>query len=213
MGDFADYCGTLDVYYLSQAAFTQFINYTDQTAFNNWLANTLIPAAEKTIDGYCNRSFGTPSYGTLNLDGNGKNWLPLPPKYTPLIGLGAGSLSGVGLTLGDVHVYDTYLRRESGGWNSGKKNVVLYGSWGFLDGNRNPIVPSDITLVTATLCANVLNDMIRRNVAPEVFRNLVFRQYQQNTEELTSLFVLPMLFSQDLRNRLDPYRVSWVDLG
>ena len=213
MGDYANYCGSLDVYYLSQVAFTQLVNYTDVASFNNWLAGTLIPAAEKTVDGYCNRSFGTPSLGTFNLDGNGTSWLPFPPKFTPLIGFGGGSVNGVGITIGDIKVYDTYIRREGSGFPSGKQNVVLYGSYGFLDKNRVAVVPSDIRVITATLCANVINDMVRRNIAPEIFRNLVFRQYQQNTEELTSLFVLPMLFSQDLRNRLDPYRVNWTDIG
>lgn len=213
MGDYADYCGTLDVYYYSQTAYTQLTNYADQPTFNNWLANTLIPAAEKTVDGYCNRSFGTPSYGTFVLDGNGKGWLPFPPKWTPLIGISSGSVSGVGISSGEIYVYDTYIRRDGSSFPDSKQNVVLYGSYGFLDYQRTPIVPVDITMVTATLCANWINDMVRRNVAPEIFRNLVFRQYQQNTEELTSLFVLPMNFSQDLRNRLDPYRISWIDIG
>lgn len=105
------------------------------------------------------------------------------------------------------------MRRDGGNFQEGKQNVTFYGSYGFLDYQRTPIVPADVRVVTATLCANVINDMVRRNVAPEVFRNLVFRQYQQNTEELTSLFVLPMLFSQDLKNRLDPYKISWIDVG
>lgn len=213
MGDYADYCGTLDVYYMSQTAYTQLTNFADQTTFNNWLANTLIPAAEKTVDGYCNRSFGTPSLGTFVMDGSGKNVLFLPPKYTPMIGLSAGSIGGVGATMGNIYVYDKYLKREGSSFPSGKQNVVFYGSYGFLDKDRTPIVPTDVTIVTATLCANWINDMVRRNVAPQVFRNLVFRQYQQNTEELTSLFVLPMNFSQDLKNRLNPYRVLWVDVG
>lgn len=213
MGDYSDYCGTLDVYYLSQIAYEQLTNFVDQSAFNTWLSNVLIPAAEKTVDGYCNRAFGTPSLGTFVLDGGGRSWLPFPPKWTPLIGFGAGSVGGVAISVSDVKVYDTYVRYDGGSFQEGKQNVVFYGSYGFLDYQRTPIVPADVTLVTAQLCANVLNDMIRRNVAPEIFRNLVFRQYQQNTEELTSLFVLPMSFSQDLKNRLDPYRVSWIDIG
>lgn len=213
MGDYADYCGTLDVYYLSQVAYTQLTNFVSQAVFNGWLGSYLIPAAEKTVDGYCNRSFGTPSYGTFNLDGKGKNWLPFPPKWTPLIGISAGSVGGVGVSTSELIVYDTYIKRDGSSFPEGKQNVVLYGSYGFLNYQRTPIVPADITIVTAQLCANWINDMVRRNVAPEIFRNLVFRQYQQNTEELTSLFVLPMSFSQDLKNRLDPYRVSWIDIG
>jgi hypothetical protein len=213
MGNYGTYCGTLEVYYMSQVAYEQLTNYVDEAAFNNWLLGTLIPSAEKTVDGYCNRSFGTPSYGTFSMDGNGSSWLPFPPKHTPLIGFSAGSVNGSGITIGDVKVYDTYIRREGSGFPDGKQNVVLYGSYGFLDHQRVPVVPADVRVVTATMCANVIADMVRRNIAPEIFRNLVFRQYQQNTEELTSLFVLPMLFSQDLKNRLDPYRVSWIDIG
>lgn len=213
MGDYSDYCGTLDVWYLSQAAYTQFINFTSEGAFNGWMGSYLIPSAEKTVDGYCNRPFGTPSYGTFNLDGAGKSWLPFPPKWTPLIGFSGGSVDSVGVDLSNIKVYDTYIRRDGSSFPDGKQNVVLYGSYGFLDKDGVAIVPPDVRVVTATLCANVLNDMIRRNVSPEIFRNLVYRQYQQNTEELTSLFVLPMLFSQDLKNRLDPYRVTWVDIG
>jgi hypothetical protein len=213
VGNYGTYCGTLDVYYYSQVAYEQLVNFIDQDTFNTWLQNTLIPSAEKTIDGYCNRSFGTPTYGTFTLDGAGKAWLPFPPKWTPLIGLSAGSIGGVGATMGNIYVYDTYLRREGSSFPSGRQNVIFYGSYGFLDEDRNPIVPADVQLVCMTLCSNALADMVRRNIAPEIFRNLVFRQYQQNTEELQSLFVLPMNFSQDLKNRLDPYRVNWVDIG
>ena len=130
-----------------------------------------------------------------------------------MIGLSMGSIGGVGVTIGNIYVYDKYLKREGGGFPSGKQNIVFYGSYGYLDYKRVPIVPPDIQDVTATLCSNWIADMVRRNIAPEIFRNLVFRQYQQNTEELTSLFVLPMNFSQDLKNMLDPYRVLWVNVG
>jgi len=213
MGDYADYCGSLDVHYYSQVAYTQLANFVDVAAFNNWLTGTLIPSAEGIVNGYCNRSFGTPSYGTFVMDGSGKGVQFMHPHFTPLIGLSMGSIGGVGVSMSDIYVYDKYLKRQGSGFPSGKQNVVFYGSYGYLDYQRVPIVPPTIRQVTATLVANWINDMVRRNIAPEIFRNLVFRQYQTNTEELTSLFVLPMNFSQDLKNMLDPYRVTWVNLG
>lgn len=147
------------------------------------------------------------------MDGSGKGVQFLPPYWTPMIGVSMGSIGGVGVTISDIYVYNKYLKRKGSGFPSGKQNVVFYGSYGYLNYQRVPIVPPDISEVTATLCANWIADMVRRNIAPEIFRNLVFRQYQQNTEELTSLFVLPMNFSQDLKNMLDPYRVSWIDIG
>ena len=213
MGDYANYCGTLYVYYRSQVAYAQLINYVNEAAFNNFLLGTLIPAAEKVVDGYCNRSFGTPSYGTFVMDGSGKGVQFLPPYWTPMIGISMGSIGGVGISASDIYVYKKYLKRQGSGFPQGKQNLVFYGSYGFLNHQRVPIVPPDISEVTATLCSNWIADMVRRNIAPEIFRNLVSRQYQQNTEELTSLYVLPMNFSRDLKNTLDPYRVSWIDIG
>jgi hypothetical protein len=194
-------CGTLDVLYLSQVAYGQVPAITSQTEFNSFINGTLIPAAEKFIDGYCGHSFGTPTPGTLTLDGNGKQVLFLPPKYAPMIGVSAGSVNGVAITpITAVHAFDQHLEYRNGNWTSGCKNVVLYGSYGYAS------MPKDISYVCAQICANVLLDMVRRRMAPDLFASVM-----QGGGQVGSLWASPDVFTENLRKTLDPYVIKWID--
>lgn len=210
MGDYGTYCGTALVRFLAQAQFSQIKEADTLGALNTWIESYLIPEAEKLVDGYCNHSFGTPSYGTFTLDGSGKTSLFFPPKWTPLIGLSAGSVNGVGVTIGDIKVYDQHLRWAGSSFTAGKQNVTFYGSYGYLNKNRTPIIPQDVEYVTGQICANMILDLIRRNKAPDFFATFL---EGGGGSEIGPLFAQPKIFSNNLKELLDPYVIIWVDVG
>ena len=78
MATFATYCGTLDVLYQSQIRGDQLKYVTDSAVFANYIKDFMIPQAERFVDTKCGYSFGTPSLGTINVDGCGKKFLMLP---------------------------------------------------------------------------------------------------------------------------------------
>lgn len=213
MGDYSDYCGSLDVRYIAQTQYDQLTEFATEAAFNNWISGTLIPQAEGIIDRYTGHQFGTPSLGTFVLDGSGKSILFFPTKWTPLIGLSAGSVDGVGLTMTQIKVYDQYIRYNNGNFTQGKQNCVFYGSYGYLDKNGSPIVPDSVKYICAQLCANVLLDMVRRNVAPDLFRQILLTRTAEGERGIGSLWASPHIFTEELKNMLNEYRIVWADIG
>lgn len=213
MGDFGTYCGTELVKYLSQVKYDQLAYFKDlsDAAYEGWLEGTLIPSAERFIDGYVNHAFGTPSLGTITLDGGGKPIIFLPPQFTPMIGISAGSVGGVGVSTSNLYVYDQYIRYDSN-YPIGKQNVVFYGSWGYLDKDRLPIVPADISNVCAQLAANLVLDMVRRNMAPDLFASLMAGG-DSSGAGLRTLWATPAILTPPLKDILDDYRILWVDVG
>jgi hypothetical protein len=172
-----------------------------QATLDNFVGGTLVPQAEKFIDTYCNHSFGTPSFAWIKLDGNGKDVLFFPPKYCPLIGFSSGTVDGNAITASDLKVYDQHVRYDGGIFSEGKKNVVLYGSFGYLG-----TMPTDIMFVCAQLCANVLLDMVRRKMTPDLFMRMA-----ESAEP--TLFAMPDIFQNSCRKMLDNYKITWIDVG
>ena len=204
IGVYGTYVGSLEVLYLSQVAYGQVPAITSQTEYNSFINGTLIPEAEKFIDSYCNHTFGTPTPGTLTLDGNGKQTLFLPPKYCPMIGITAGSIDNVAISpITDIHVYPEHLEYYKANWNKGCKNVVVYGSYGYAT------VPKDVSYVCAQICANVLLDMVRRRMAPDLFSSVMAGSGQG----VSSLWASPDVFTDNLKKLLEPYRICWIDCG
>lgn len=166
---------------------------------------TLIPMAEKMVDGYCNHSFGTPTIGTWLFDGNGKSTLFLPPTYYPMIGISAGSVDSSAITA-NLKVYDQYLKLTTGNFISGEKNVTIYGSYGYTS------IPKDVEYVTAQITSNVLANMVKQNVVPDLMVAMVGNN-TQGAGGINQLFAAPNVFPETLRQLLEPYRVNWVDIG
>ena len=214
MGDYSDYCGSLDVRYYCQTQWDQLTEAASEADFNNWIAGTLIPHAEGIIDRYVGHSFGTPSLGTFTLDGSGKSVLFFPTKWTPLIGLSAGSVSGAAIPdITAVKVYDQYLRYDGGNFIGGKQNCVFYGSYGYLDKDRGPIVPDSVKYVCSQLCANVLLDAVRRNMSPELFRAILMTRTSEGEKGIGSLWASPHVFTEEFKEMLEDYRIIWADIG
>jgi hypothetical protein len=207
MVSYGTYCGTTTVKLISEVQYTQ-VGFATDGAFGSWLQGTLIPAAEKAIDSYCNHSFGTSGMGyqvgTLTLDGSSKELLLLPPKYCPMIGLSAGSIDSVAISpITDVKVYDQHLIYDGGQFTHGHQNVVLSGSYGYAT------LPDDVSYVCAQLAANILLDMVRRKMAPDLFAEAM----AGGEGGFSSLFAMPNIFQPQLKSLLDKYRITWLDLG
>lgn len=213
MGDFADYCGTALVSYLSEVDFDQ-LKFKDagEAEFNNFIGGTLIPAAERFIDTFCNHSFGTPGLGTWRMDGNGKSFLPLPPERQPLLGISAGSVGANAISVTDLKISNSFIQYDGGNFSTGKKNVVFYGSYGYVNGQGVPIVPDDVAFVCAQICANVINDMVRRRKLPDMYR-LVMQSPSAADIKFRAIFNSPHIFPEPMRETLENYRITWQDVG
>ena len=201
------YCGTLLVYYLSQISGVQLKQIGSDSALLAFIGTYLIPAAEKIVDGYCHHNFGTPTIGTWLFDGNGKDVLFLPPTYYPMIGVSAGSVNSSAVT-GNLKVYNQYLKLTSGNFLSGEQNVTIHGSHGYVT------IPEDVAYVTAQLASNMLVDMVKKNIAPDAFQQVLFNgQKGGGGENIASMFNQSLLLNNTLKELLQPYVVSWVDIG
>ena len=207
---FGTYCGTEIVMYVSQVIYDQLAYFKDLAIgdYQDWIEGTLIPSAERFIDGYVNHSFGTPSLGTIVLDGGGIQTVWVPPKHTPLLGIASGSIDSLSITPSDLYIYDQYIRRDAN-FPHGKQNIVLYGSWGYKDAGTIPIVPADIQMVCAQLCSNVLLDMVRKNMAPDLFAAIM----AGGGGGLASLWAAPAILTPPLKDILSDYRILWIDVG
>ena len=198
------YCGTEEVHYLAQVAFDQ-IGFSTDAVFNNWMGSVLIPSASRFIDSFCHHTFG--SYrGTAILDGSGKQVLWFPPKWCPIIRVVGGSLNSVAFaTPTDLKVHDQYLDWDGGIFTEGKQNVTVEIGYGYNN------VPDDIAFVASRLAANILLDMVRRRVAPDVFMSLM--QGGGEGAGLRTLFADAAILSKPLEKTLESYRILWVDIG
>lgn len=195
------YCGTILVKYLSQVQFSQ-LGMSSEGELYNFISGTLIPQASKFVDSYVQRSFGTPTAGTFKFDGNGKDILFLPISHTPFLGVSAGSIGVNSLNTSKLKVSEQYLVLDGSIWTKGKQNVVLAGSYGYA------AVPSDIQLITAQICANVLTDMVRRRVYPDVFMAMA-----QSGGDAQVLMSSSNILTKGIKEGLEPYKIMWVDIG
>jgi hypothetical protein len=212
MGLYGTYCGTVECLYEAQINHNQLKGFTE-SGFLNYIEDTLIPAAEGFINTFIRHSCGTPTPGTIRLDGNGKKWLPLPLHFHPAIGFSSVTADGVDITT-DIVVYDRYIKRTTKStFPSGHQNIVCVGSYGYLDAGGNPIIPGDISMVAIRLVGNVIADMNRKHMMPDIFMNLFGDRKQAQGSTFHALYASPKIFSPYLKETLIPYRVKWVDVG
>ena len=195
------YCGTELVRYLAQVQPSQFKELTDEAKLNAHVV-ALITSAQLFLDDYCNHDFSS-TLEWFKLDGNGKDFLMLPPKYSPLISITNGSLNSVALDTTKLKVHDQFVDYEGGNFTSGKLNVVFQATHGYAS------VPSSIEFVCASLCSNVLVDMVRKNMVPDMFMQIL----ESGSGGVSSLWASPSYFTPPLKDMCDKYRIHWVDLG
>jgi len=176
---------------------------------NNFVEGTLIPEAERVLDGYVGRREGTLRHfnphndQTVTLDGPGKRVLFIPTQYCPWLGLGTVNINGSAVgNVSDVKVHEQFVQYDGGVFSEGAHNIELIGSCGYA------LVPSDVEYITAQLTSNVLLDMVRRRVAD----NVVSTDFA-TVQAALALFGGTNVFTDDMKANLKTYRIKWVDLG
>jgi hypothetical protein len=195
------YCNADLVKALSQIQYQQ-VGYASDSDYEDFINQNLIPHASKIIDSYVGHGFGTPTAGTFTYDGSGKEVLFLPINNSPFLGVSAGSINSVGVTASDVKIHDQYLELDGGVFTKGKQNVVFYGSYGYAT------MPSDIQFSCAQLSANMLSDMVRRKVYPDLFMPM-----SANGGDAGVLMANPKVFTAAIKDLLDPYKLTSIDIG
>lgn len=109
----------------------------------------LLDDASRYIDDATGQWF-EPRAATLRLDGTGLDWLALPSPPVALTGV---ALDGTALVVGDLLVDGTpgelpdrrrapQLIRPSGCWARGRRNVVVVGSFGFVEADLTSPPPA-----------------------------------------------------------------------
>lgn len=188
------YCTPLTVKFLSQIKHTQ-LEFDSDGDYESFIQDRIIPAAQKTIDGYCNHNFNSNS-GTVTLDGNGKGTLIVPPPHVPVISVSAVTVDGTDVT-SDIKTYDTYLAYDGGSFTEDEQNVVVTLSYGYTS------VPDDVEFVCAQLCANMLAETVRKKMLPDTVAQVL-----NATAGSGAMFSSPRVFTKELKEMLNPYRVS-----
>ncbi len=181
---------------LAQVEFNQ-LGFNSNGDFEDFIQHNLIPQADKRIDSFCNHSFGTPTIGTWSLDGTGNSVLFMPTERCPVIGISAGSINSSAVTVSSIKVHDQYLQLDGGVWSEGKKNVTLAGSYGYAS------FPNDVGWVSAQICANILLDMVRKKVLPDLIQR----------EEGGVIITSTKSFNKEIQETLEPYVFTEVSTG
>jgi hypothetical protein len=198
-----EYCLPDLVRSLSQIGFNQ-LGFADDTTFGTFLQGTLIPAAQRVIDRYVAHNFQNNS-GTVLLDGNGKDVLLIPPPYLPVLDVDSVKVDGASVSR--IKYYDTYIAYDGGRFtenNSNHKNVEVVLDYGYSS------VPEDVALVCAQLTSNMLADMLRRRLMPDVVAGAM--QSNSETVIISGIGKSIQVFTPELRDVLDMYRYSHMDV-
>ena len=170
--------------------------------YESFIQEQLIPAAMKRIDAYCNHNFQNNS-GTVTLDGNGKDTLLIPPPYVPVISVSSVTISSAAATLTDIKSYASYIAYDGGHFTKDYQNVVVVLTYGYTS------IPADIEYACAQLVANVLIDLVRRKILPD----MVAQAMQAQGGNANMLFASPHVFTPDIKEILNEYRYSTMGVA
>jgi len=206
------YCGTLDVYYLGGHIRYQQLGFASEATFNAWMDGTLIPKAQDMMDNYTGRNWKNNS-GTIDLDGNGKEVLPLsraghidglPGSLlpVPLLSVTSVTIDGGANIAADVEWYDSYIAYECGNFCKGRQNIRIIGTWG------NSAVPHDIQAVTAQICVNFMAEAIRMRMLPDILTTVM-----EGGGNIAALMRAPKVLTVSEKEVLDRYRFREIEAG
>jgi hypothetical protein len=206
------YCGTVDVYYIGGHIKYQQLGFTSEPLFNVWMEGTLIPKAQDMMDNYTGRNWKLNS-GTIDLDGNNKEALPLsraghinslPGSLLPVPLLSVTSVtidSGANIST-DIRWYDSYIAYVCGHFCKGRQNVRIIGTWG------NSVVPHDIQAVTAQICVNFMTEAIRMRMLPDIMTTVM-----EGSGNISALMRSPKVLTVNEKAVLDRYRFREIEAG
>jgi len=174
--------------------------FADETAFDNWLTNTVIPEAEKLINDFCRRpDFSEHADEVEYFDGDAfRNFVVLSKK--PVITVGKLEFKKDDATWdqksssyyrvhGDRVVYRTVLPK-------GFQNIRVTYSWGF------PEVPLDVSYAAAEIVARFIQKRHVYKMGPLV-----------RVEDFRVELANPDVFTDDLRSTLDHYRRDMASMA
>jgi hypothetical protein len=221
------YCGTFDVHTFAQVDWEQ-VGFASLAAYNAWIAGTLIPKAQDVIDNYCRHNFYE-NGGTIVVDGSGKEGQPIfrhaltcystqkdsdttgtvrPSRLLPLplISVTAVEIDGTEVTLTDIQTYSSYLSYDDNFFNEGRQNITIKGTWGY------GTYPHDIQYVTAQLCANMLTEMVRRRLLPDLVTPILERG-DASTRAMAMLFRSPQVLTNNEKEILHRYMYHEIEVG
>jgi len=210
------YCGTLDVTILSQVMHSQ-LGFTTEPIYTSWIHGTLIPRAMDVVDNYVGHNFGSNGPGTILLDGSGKGTQHIsriglvdegtgyePPRLlpVPMIAITAISFNGVAKTATDFQMYDEIITYKNNIFPAGRQNIKIEGSWGYTS------IPDDIEYVTAQICANLLTEMIRSLMLPDLITPIL-----TGGGDIGILFRGPKVLTANEKEILSKYRFREYAVG
>jgi len=192
------YCTPLATKWFSQVTYKQ-LDFDTEGDYEGFIQNVLIPAAEKVIDSYCHHDFNNNVGGTVTLDGNGKQKLVIPPPYVPVISVSSVTVDGTDVT-SDIKSYSTYIAYDGGSFTEDYQNVVVVLNYGYAS------VPTDVELACAEYVANMLLELVRRKMIPD----LIAQDLTREGGGATSLFRSSKVFTKEIKETLNKYVYSSV---
>ena len=215
------YCGTLDVYYVGGHIKYKQLGFGTITTFNNWLDGTLIPKAQDFVDNYVGHDFrnhgtvgtGTLGCGTIVLDGNGKEALPIsrvglvdgyPPILmpVPLYRLESVTIDSGSDIVSSCQCYDKFVTYKNNVFCIGRQNVEIVANYGYR------AVPHDIQYVTAQLCVNVLREAIRSRMVGDLITTIM-----EGSGAIGAIMRSPKVLTDNEKSILERYRYREIEVG
>lgn len=219
------YCDVADVTTLAQVLYQQ-VGFTSNALYTAWISGTLIPMAMRAIENYVGHNFYL-NHGTIRVDGSGKRTQlvvssvktvysnqavtgsgdPAPTEILPLplITVTGVTIDGTAQTIADIEEYKSYVASETIVFNSGRSNVDIIGTWGY------GTYPPDIRYVTAQVSANILTEMIRKRMMPDIITPVIERG--DVSERVVSLLTRsPYVLTKAEKNILDNYKYHYLEV-
>ena len=221
------YCTSTDVTIFSQINYKQ-VDFASDAAYVAWIEDTLILKAQDVVDNYVGHNFYE-NHGTIRLDGSGKvvqhisphgltvfsnqsvidaTAVPKPSKLLPLplMAVTGVTIDSTAQVLADFQIYESYVAYDGNRFNGGRQNVDIIGTWGY------GTYPHDIQYVTAQLCANMLREMVRSEMMPDMITPIL-ESGQGSVGGLSALFRSPRVLTANEKDILNKYRLHALEIG
>ena len=213
-----NYANAEEVRFFAQIQFDQ-VGFENEADYDSFLNDILIPKAMDFVNNYCRHNFQD-NVGTIYVDGRSRETVHLtsagvvtqwPDGYpefpiglmpVPLMEVTAITIDTVVQNLADFRTYNTHVAyRYGGAFCEGRQNVVIAARFGY------GTIPHDIQYVTAQLCSNVLADMVRRKMLPELITPAL-----EGGGNLNLLFRSPMVLTENEKSFLNKYRYHAAEI-
>ena len=203
-----NYISSYDVKMLAQVSYED-LGFNTDGDYESWLDNDLIPHVESVVDSYCNVPSGFFKAGGLTFTDQLYDYKQaLQLRYYPVLEVSAVKRNKAGY--GQTPDWEAL---DSTDYIVDKYTGILYFVSGKVPAVREQSIkvsykagysstPNVISYVAAQTCANVLNIMLQRKVAPVI-----------RVDDWTVRLVLPAAFTEELKNMLAPYVRRFTEVG